>query len=466
VDRLNIVAHDRFQEIINEANRSDSPIRLQAVVIDGGELEQKTKTVVSQSRLDNMLGIKPSGISPTSEIAGMDEPKAFASAEEERVAQVTRNVIRKLENQPEKLPSVTYLQTPEIQAQVVREVAAQYRPPQLELEGVTKPLNIAAVVAKTTALVIQQTIDIPRILVVPKGEVRSGFKPFTLELTSLNYQPPSEELWIHYMRTGGTEVIGLGKGSIEEPRIEDYIVSGLVDFDDVAYDSHADLLYDLATQTVRHFRSFLSEEDTGKVLRLHQREIARFIHVQMQHHYWESPVDYEVVITKGFTELKQTASAQSEPTSDFHSSPDDKSNLAKYLFGGFKRSLYAVEKFHSEAERVLAVIVDREAEKWFKPAKGQFLIFYKSGADHPEYQPDFVAETKDSIYMLEPKAKNQLDNADVIAKKESAVKWCQQASAHAATYGGAPWKYALIPHDSIAENMTLAGLVGQFGNSP
>jgi type III restriction enzyme len=371
-----------------------------------------------------------------------------------------------LENQPEKLPSVTYLQTPEIQAQVVREVAAQYRPPQLELEGVTKPPNIAAVVAKTTALVIQQTIDIPRILVVPKGEVRSGFKPFTLELTSLNYQPPSEELWIHYMRTGGTEVIGLGKGSIEEPRIEDYIVSGLVDFDDVAYDSHADLLYDLATQTVRHFRSFLSEEDTGKVLRLHQREIARFIHVQMQHHYWESPVDYEVVITKDFTELKQTAYAQSEPTSDFHSSPDDKSNMAKYLFGGFKRSLYAVEKFHSEAERVLAVIVDREAEKWFKPAKGQFLIFYKSGADHPEYQPDFVAETKDSIYMLEPKAKNQLDNADVIAKKESAVKWCQQASAHAATYGGKPWKYALIPHDSIAGNMTLAGLVGQFGNSP
>ena len=126
--------------------------------------------------------------------------------------------------------------------------------------------------------------------------------------------------------------------------------------------------------------------------------------------------------------------------------------------------LYAVEKFHSEAERVLAVIVDREAEKWFKPAKGQFLIFYKSGADHPEYQPDFVAETKDSIYMLEPKAKNQMDDADVIAKKEAAVKWCEQASAHAATYGGKPWKYALIPHDAIAENMTLAGLVGQFGD--
>ncbi len=464
VDRLNIVAHDRFQEIINEANRSDSPIRMQAVVLESGELEQKTKTVVSQSRLDNMLGIKPLGISSTSEIAGADEPKAFASAEEERVAQVTRDVIRKLENQPQTLPSVTYLQTPEIQAQVVREVAAQYRPPQLELEGVTKPPDIAAVVAKTAALVIQQTIDIPRILVVPKGEVRSGFKPFTLELTSLNYQPPSEELWIHYLQTGRTEVVGLGKGSIDEPRIEDYIVSGLVDFDDVAYDSHADLLYDFATQTVKHFRLYLSEEDTGKVLRLHQREIARFIHVQMQQHYWESAVDYEVVITKGFTELKQTAYAQSEPTTDFHTSPDDKSNMAKYLFGGFRRCLYPVEKFHSEAERVLAIVVDREAEKWFKPARGQFQIFYKSGAYHLEYQPDFVAETKDSIYMLESKAKNQMEDAIVLAKKDAAVKWCEQASAHSATYGGKPWKYALIPHDAIAENMTLAGLVSQFGS--
>ena len=34
VDRLNIVAHDKFQEIIDEANRPDSAIRLQAVVLD------------------------------------------------------------------------------------------------------------------------------------------------------------------------------------------------------------------------------------------------------------------------------------------------------------------------------------------------------------------------------------------------------------------------------------------------
>jgi type III restriction enzyme len=33
------------------------------------------------------------------------------------------------------------------------------------------------------------------------------------------------------------------------------------------------------------------------------------------------------------------------------------------------------------------------------------------------------------------------------------------ASQHAAGSGGKPWKYLLIPHDVISENMTLAGLV-------
>ncbi len=76
--------------------------------------------------------------------------------------------------------------------------------------------------------------------------------------------------------------MGLGKGGIEEARLEDFIVSGLMDFNDVAYDDNADMLYDLASQVVRHFGIYLSEDDTRKVLRLHQREVARFIHAQMQ----------------------------------------------------------------------------------------------------------------------------------------------------------------------------------------
>ena len=74
-------------------------------------------------------------------------------------------------------------------------------------------------------------------------------------------------------------------------------------------DEHADLLYDLATQTVRHFQRYLNDEDTRKVLRCYQRDIARFIHVQMQEHYWEVAAGHEVKVSKGFTELKRSGFA-------------------------------------------------------------------------------------------------------------------------------------------------------------
>ncbi len=254
---------------------------------------------------------------------------------------------------------------------------------------------------------------------------------------------------------------------MEEARLEDYVVSGLVDFDDVSYDDQAELLYGLATQVVDHFKSYLSEEDARKVLRCHQKPIAHFVHAQMQPHFFEGATDYEVVISKGFTELKPSAYTLgvNEEPADYHVAPEDKSNMAKYLFGGFQRCLYPVQKFHSDAERKLAVILERDALKWFRPAKGQFQLFYRLGGEGSEYVPDFVAETTDAIYMLEAKRREELEGPAVVAKKEAGVEWCAKASVYARDHGGKPWKYVLIPHDTIAENLTLVGLAQRFNCS-
>jgi len=58
-----------------------------------------------------------------------------------------------------------------------------------------------------------------------------------------------------------------------------------------------------------------------------------------------------------------------------------------------------------------------------------------------------------------------MDDAEVQAKKEVATKWCGHASAHAKAHGGKPWTYAVIPHNVIAENMTLDGLVKSYGSA-
>jgi type III restriction enzyme len=352
-----------------------------------------------------------------------------------------------------------------VQQEIAKQVAENMAPAQTELRGLVEMPNITTVVAKTTEIVVQQTIDIPRILVVPRGEVTTGFHSFKLECAGIHYQPVERDLLIQHLRTHAQETVSIGGNLERERRLEDYLIRGLIDFDDISYDEHADLLYELASQMVAHLRSYLSEDDTRNVLIYHQKQLAAFIHAQMQTHQWEKAAGYEVVVSKGFSELKSSAytAKANEPIYDFHQTPQDKSRIAQMLFNGFQRCLYSVQKFQSDSERKLAIILDREVQKWFKPAQGQFQIFYKLSVDHREYVPDFVAETDSCIYILEPKARNEMTSVEVLAKRDVATRWCDHATSHALRNGGKPWKYILIPHDAIAENMTLAGLVSQFG---
>ncbi|MDB9546735.1 DEAD/DEAH box helicase [Dolichospermum circinale] len=470
VDRLNIVAHDKFQEIVEEAKRPESEIRLQQIILTPEELEQKNKTVVSQSKIAQTLGITTEQKSVQNitipETENQDiQTSIFASTIEQKIANLTYQEIQKLENQPEKVPTISYLSTPKVQSIVREAVAREYQPEQLEIDGVNTPPNIADIVAKTTNLVIQQTIDIPKIIVVPQGEVKSGFRSFALDVTDLNYRVPSKkELYIQSLATDDSTSLEIKTDNSEEFHLENYIVKNLVNFDDICYDENADLLYDLASQVISHFLTYLSEEETQKVLYYYQIEIANVVHNQMIKHFWEDDkVEYKYEISKGFTSLKESAyTTNTKHYLDYRTSPPDKSNMSKYLFTGFSKCLYQEQKFQSEAERVLSIILERDAIKWFKPARGQFQIYYKWDGNYLEYQPDFVAETAEIIYILEPKNRDEIDNPQVVAKKDVAVKWCQNASNYMLQHNGKPWVYVLIPHDAIAQNMTLTGLSDRF----
>jgi type III restriction enzyme len=64
---------------------------------------------------------------------------------------------------------------------------------------------------------------------------------------------------------------------------------------------------------------------------------------------------------------------------------------------------------------------------------------------------------------MEPKARNEINDPEVLAKRDAAVQWCKHASNYAASYSGKPWRYLLIPHDVITDNMTIEGLSSHFG---
>ncbi len=457
VDRLNIIAHDRFQEIVDEANRSDSPIHLKTILLDPENDLQKTKTVFTQSNIASKISTsltsdtKPSGTEKpsTHQVAPM-----FTNSEERKVAEAVLSAIKNQEH----LPSSTHLLFPEVQADILKVAEAAYHSDQQELPGITEAVDIKKVVEQVTKAIIQETIDIPRILVVPKGKNAVGFKEFELECSSIKFQPVERDLLIQHLRTNAQETITFSKAGKNEERLEDYIVRGLIDFEDISYDDHSDLIYNLSSQLVHHFRTYLkSDDEIRNVILYNQKQLVNYIHTQMLANQFEESTEFEVVISKGFTELKATAfTAPEEPEfTDYRKTDFDKSKIGRMIFTGFSKCLYPHTKFSSDTERRFSVILEKDSLKWFRPVKGQFQIYYRLGNDFLEYIPDFIAETNDSIYMIETKAKNEITSPDVLNKKEAALKWCRHASDHNAKIKGKPWKYLLIPHDEVQDNMTL-----------
>ncbi|MEJ3960257.1 DEAD/DEAH box helicase family protein [Brachymonas sp. G13] len=467
VDRLNIVAHDKFQEIIDEANRGDSPIRLKHVILEAPNADDRKVSVQVESGAVSRLGLTDTPILVTGPSGTDSGPKVpapepvFTTEAEKQAARVVMDVIGKYEVKRDLVPTSSALLKPEVQKEILAEVTERLKPLQGELlagvDDSAPALDLSAVVAKTTEIVVQQTIDIPRIAVVPTGEVTTGFHPFQLDVSQLHLQPGEREIVGQMLRTNEQFTLATEVG-LREQRLEDYIVHALVDFDDIDYFTHADLLYDLAGQMVQHLRSYLSEEEAVNVLDRDRRLIAREIHAQMMAHFWEEATEYEVQVSRGFTELKPcnyTATAGQAPH-HFRKTVEDVGRIKSMLFGGFTKCLYPLQKFDSDTERRFAVILERDALKWFKPAKGQFQIYYKLGTEQPEYVPDFVAETDSTILMVETKARGDINTQEVQAKAAAALQWCQHASDFTASVGGKPWRYLLVPHDEVNESRRLA----------
>ena len=174
-------------------------------------------------------------------------------------------------------------------------------------------------------------------------------------------------------------------------------------------------------------------------------------------HSFESATQYVVEVSRGFTALKESTYTvgANQQVRDYRDTVDEPSRIKQMVFGKFAKCLYSLQKFDSDTERRFAVILERDADKWFKPGRGQFQMFYKLGVEHPEYVPDFVVETAHYLLICETKARNDMSNDEVKAKADAGAVWCQHATVHALKIGTKPWKYLLIPHDQLTEDKRL-----------
>jgi type III restriction enzyme len=435
VDRLTIVAHDRFQEIVDYARSPDSPLR-RAMAI----------------RLTPLAPTQVETVEPTvvTRIVTAEMP-----APERKAAEATLEVIREFET----LKSSAELSKPEQQEKLVNRVRAVLaaQPAQPHLPGATVeppiPVDLAAIVARTTARFQDLTIDIPRITVTPI-DGRAGYIDFNLDLRTVAYQPSPDAIYIQNLHDGKGSTLSSWDTGDAEREPEHYLVRSLIDYPDIGYDSTAELLYKLAGQTVAHLRGYLPDEEAvHNVVRGFGKQLVSLIHAQMQEHFEETASGYHVNVSKGFTPLRADhyPVAAAEPMRDFRDPVANKQGIRQLLFGGFEKCLYGKQRFDVDAERLLSVVLEKDSDvlKWYKPGRNDFQIYY---SQESAYEPDFVVETRTGKFLCEPKRTADLNDKQVQDKARAARRWCERAS----TVGDKPWKYLLIPHDWIQENKTFS----------
>jgi len=450
VDRLSIISHDRFQEIVDQAKDPNS-VFIKGLVI-GRDIPDERAQVVTVAPIAE-TAIVGAG---ADEVGHVDTAPRFEREEDRRAARITLQAIREFE----RLPRAADLEEPAAQEEIIQRVQELMGPTQQPLEGVEDTVDVAEVVRETTRTYVAMSIDIPRIIVVPKGEVAGRFNDFDLALSNQHPQPIEQAIVVEQLHDHERFRLEDASGFIQEEKFEDYLVRGLIDFDDIDYDEQADFLYKLAGQVVSHLRTYLNDDkDVENVLQNHQNVLVNLIHTQMQDHYVEEAADFEVVVSRGFTTLTQNTwtAHRGEAIRDFRATVEDLQRIRGMLFGGFARCLYPVQKFHSDPERKFAVVLENERNvlKWFRPSKRDIRIHLNHGEER--YEPDFVVEAEDRKYLCEVKRDNEIDDPTVQAKARAAALWCHRAT----EFGEKPWIYLLIPDRAITAMCTMKNLIAQ-----
>ena len=450
VDKLTVIAHENFEAVIAKAQDPSSVLSKYTYI----ELD------------DDDLSPEPGKVTPVQTIIDIQQQKAISTArtevekqEAKQACDAIRAVFSVIPLANTQIKSKAELAKPEVKEFIrnhaihaIRESAKRTDPLFAEEIAAEQIKQVDAVLEIAVAQFIENIIEIPR-MTVQKEVFRAEFRWFDLD-TTIGFDLPAlaEEI----IRVN----IGAGEKSVETFQIEvgrkfdkplDQIVSTLIDYDDIDYDENSELLYHLAEQAIDAISSHLDDkDDLPKTVYAFKKAIASNIYGQMKRHFVMTSTGYVKPKVLPFVGIvnQDVKEIEGYGRTDYRNiiSP---THLRKFIFTGYLKSYYAEYKFDSKTEHDLSFVLenDRKVLRWLRPAREQFSIYWSNGSKR--YEPDFIVETDDVIYMVETKASNELTNEEVQMKKQAAEEYCRNASEFTSENGGKPWKYVIIPHSDV-----------------
>lgn len=460
VDKLTVIAHENFEAVIAKAQDPSSVLSKYSYI----ELEEEDYSA------------EPSHVLPVQTIIEVQQKKAIEAARtviEKQEAKQKYDAIRAVSDMipiaNTQVKNISELAKPEVKAFIrnhaiaaIKEKAKQSDPLFAEQIAAEQIAHIDEVVDEAINTFIDATIEIPR-MTVQKEVFKAEYRWFDLD-TRIGFDLPA--LQDELIRVS----IGAGEQSVETIQIQsgrkfekpiNVIVNALIDYDDIDYDENSELLYHLAGQALETIYANLEDKDTlAKVIHDFKKAIASSIYDQMKRHFVMQSTGYVKPKVLPFTGIVPQNVKEIEGYGRTnYQTVIPPSHLRKFIFTGYLKSYYAEYKFDSKTEHDFSFVLenDKEVLRWLRPAREQFSIYWSNGSKR--YEPDFIVETADAIYMVETKAAVNISNEEVQQKKQAAEEYCRHASEFTTENGGKPWRYILLPHDIIDRTASFEYLI-------
>lgn len=483
VDRLTIVAHDKFEEIINAANDENSIIRKENVIVieDNEDMGKEKEVVRPKTVFDDFIEQKEKNLK-----YARSEEKKKALIEDIETAKAVGLAIDEILTKPvniaiplttkievESTPTTSQkdltapIPAPSLQAEIVRKVITTRdldKPEVIELikekakqhlekdgqimldlgDSIEKRIETA--IAPMIQQKIQYTIDIPDIVVISSGTQRTLYRDFDLSTDYwFDFDVPSDEIIIEGLHNNTVTTLKSESFMTLPDKIENIIMSEILNLETlIEYEDAADLLYKLVGQAINYIGKKKDESTLNRTVLHHKRDIAKRIVDQVISHSELADPEYEVKLIKAVTPiLQQDYTKFKEDDILKYTANIPAYEIKKKVVGHFTKACHTAYKFDSVPEHIFSIILERSdsVEKWLRPATGQFKIHWDSSH---LYEPDFVVETKDNIFIVEIKASKHSSDDEVKLKAKAARAYCDNVNKLFAGTGKKEWEYMLL----------------------
>lgn len=445
--RLSIVSHDKYEEILAAKNaRADlfrDPIR---------DLSREDIEPLTAVRVPTLFSPETTAVIETLAKSG-----TIASSSEllqtDRRDQLIEEILNKSKEFAASRAQGAAVPTgPEaaVIAQTALFPTAEELAVPVDVEKVTRELRGRIEKELVDGLALQ--IDVPDIRAYTDPKL--GFTPFEPKPSS-DFSLVEQHIRSADLKSGEQETgEAMTLEEIQEP--VKYLAGLLLDEVD-EFDATDDKERILKLSTDYLNATGKSEEDLKRLVHQYGHAMVKDLREQvLAHLYDDTQVTYEV--RAGFVVFKPFSKSirQKDGEVDLRTLVDRKIDIRRFLFSGITKSVINRTGFESDPERRFAVALedDEEVLKWIHPPQGQTPIFYKGDT----YNIDFIVETKTNRYLIEIKARDELNDPDVKAKAQAALKWCEAANQK---QGGKPWSYAVIPDDVVSETSGLDHMLAQ-----